>query len=44
LRREVVVHHLIAAWIDEPVAGLRERRRQTALRIAPGIAVRIIGK
>jgi hypothetical protein len=37
-------HHLVAAGIDELVAGLGERRRQPALRIAPGVAVGVIGK
>src|ERR1700758_4799122 len=44
LRGEVVVHDLIAARINEPVAGFRECRRQAALRIAPGIAVGIVWK
>ena len=44
LRREVVVHQLIAAGIGEPVAGLCKRRRQAVLRIPPGIAVGVIGE
>src|SRR5262245_6522513 len=42
LRREVVIHELIAAGIVQLVAGLRERRRQAELRIAPGISVRVV--
>src|SRR4029453_18671175 len=38
LRSEVVVHELVAAGGGELVAGLRERRRQAALRIPPGMA------
>ena len=41
---EVIIHDLIAAWINQSIAGLRQCRRQTALRIAPGIAVGVIGK
>src|SRR5262249_27071757 len=41
---EVVVHKLVAAGIGEFVAGLRQGRRQAALRIAPGIAVGIVGE
>src|SRR5262245_3707601 len=38
LRGEVVIHELIAAGIVQLVAGLRERRGQTVLRIAPRIS------
>jgi hypothetical protein len=42
LRGEVVVHHLVAAGIVQPVTGLRERGRQAELGIAPRIAVSIV--
>ena len=42
LRGEVVVHLLIAAGIDQLVAGRGERRRQAALLVAPGVAVGVV--
>ena len=44
LRREVVGQVLIAAGIGERVALLGQHRREADLRIAPGIAVAVIGE
>ena len=42
LSGEIVVQRLIAARIDQLVAGRGERRRQAALGVAPGVAVGVV--
>ena len=44
LRREVVGEKLEPAGIDQLVAGLRQRRREAALLVAEGVAVRVVGE
>src|SRR5471032_1540658 len=44
LRGEGVVHELIAAGIEQLVPGRGQGRRHPALRIAPGIAVGVVGE
>ena len=44
LRREIVGQRLVAAGIGEREAGVGQRLGEAELRVAPGIAVGIVGE
>src|SRR5213075_3181076 len=44
LRGEIAIHRLIAARIDQAIASGREWLRQPKLRIAPRVAIGVVGE